>query len=359
MLRSRSGPSSRRLARPPDEPHPLRSKPIALAVSAIALVAICLGALMTGRFDVPLTHVVRILAGAATGSDPVTSTEQSVVLLVRLPRVLLAALVGGALAICGAALQAAFRNPLVSPEIIGVSAGASLGGALALLLGLGTGYLVGMAFSLGLVALGVVFLVTAGREPAPLLMIVLGGVVTGSFFSALVSLVTYVADPYNELPAIVFWLLGSLATATYAKVLVALAPVALGCAAILALRWRVNVLSLGDEDAAAVGVRPGRVRWIVLCAVALVVAGTVAVSGVISWVGLVVPHLVRMWVGPDHRVLLPVSFLAGGAFLVAVDTVARSLTAGEVPLGVLTALIGAPVFFILLRRNRHRIWDRA
>jgi iron complex transport system permease protein len=248
---------------------------------------------------------------------------------------------------------------LVSPQVIGVSSGASFGGALALVLGLGTGYLVGSAFVFGMAALGVVFLVTAGRGGASMLMIVLGGVVTGSFFSALVSLLTFLADPYSTLPAIVFWLLGSLATATFGKVLVAAVPVLLGTAVLVALRWRINVLSLGDEDAAAVGIRPRPVRWTLLSAVALIVAGAVAVSGVIGWVGLVIPHLVRMWVGPDHRILLPISFLVGGAFLVTVDTLARTVSAGEIPLGVLTALVGAPAFFVLLRRNRDRIWDRA
>nr|MBA2697032.1 iron ABC transporter permease [Actinomycetota bacterium] len=263
------------------------------------------------------------------------------------------------LAIAGAALQATFRNPLVSPEIIGVSAGASLGGALALLLGLGSVLLVVSAFSCGMVALAVLFAVTVNRNGTPMLMVVLGGVVTGSLFSALVSLVTYLADPYTELPAIVFWLLGSVATATFAKVGIALLPILGGTVLLLALRWRINVLSLGDEDAASLGVRPGVLRWVVLSASALVVAGAVAVSGVVSWVGLVIPHLARMWVGPDHRILLPVSFGLGAAYLIVVDTLARSVTAGEVPLGVLTALIGAPVFLLLLRHHRDRIWDRA
>jgi iron complex transport system permease protein len=184
-------------------------------------------------------------------------------------------------------------------------------------------------------------------------------VVTGSFFSALVALVTYIADPNTTLPAIVFWLLGSVSTATFAKVAVALIPVLGGAAVVVALRWRINVLSLGDEDAAALGVRPRPLRWTVLVAVALIVAGAVAVSGAVSWVGLVIPHLARMWVGPDHRVLLPVSFLLGGAYIVLVDTIARTATAGEIPLGVLTALIGAPVFFLLLRQNREKVWDSA
>ncbi|MEO6309987.1 MAG: iron ABC transporter permease [Leifsonia sp.] len=332
--------------------------PIALA--AVLVVAVCLAAMATGRYNVPFWHVVQIVAPHA-GALPatITDTEQSVVVLVRLPRILLALLVGGGLAIGGAALQAVFRNPLVSPEIIGVSAGASFGGALALLLGLGSVALVGGAFLFGLLALGLLFLITSGRDGTPMLMLVLGGVVTGSFFSALVSLVTYIADPYSTLPAIVFWLLGSVASATYPQVVVATVPVLIGTVALLGLRWRINVLSLGDEDAAGLGVRPRALRWVVLIAVALIVAGAVAVSGVVSWVGLVIPHIARLWVGPDHRVLLPVSFLLGGGYLALVDTVARTVTAGEIPLGVLTALLGAPVFFVLLRQNRDRIWDRA
>lgn len=336
------------------------SPAFALLVGAACLLVVTVGSLAMGRYPVPVAHVVRALFAGATGtsySGP--QTEYDVVVLVRLPRVLLAALVGGGLSISGVALQATFRNPLVSPEIIGVSSGAAFGGALALLLGLGVGYLVGGAFMFGLVALGIVFLVTVGDGPAPMLTIVLAGVVAGSFFSALVSLITYLADPYDTLPEIVFWLLGSVATATYSKLLLAVVPIAAGTIVLLMMRWRINVLSLGDEDAAAVGMRPGPIRWAVLAAVALIVAGSVAVSGLISWVGLVIPHLVRIWVGPDHRVLLPVSFMIGAAFLVAIDTLARTLTAGEVPLGVLTALIGAPAFFVLLRRHRGRIWDHA
>ena len=331
-----------------------------IVAMALALIGVATAAMTVGRFGVTLPHVVQILTSRIV---PITQTwtdaEQNVVLLVRLPRVLLALLVGGGLAIGGAALQATFRNPLVSPEIIGVSSGASFGGALALFLGLGELSLVGGAFGFGLVALALVFAVTLTRGAAPILMIVLAGVVTGSFFAALVSLTTYIADPYNQLPAIVFWLLGSVATATYHKVLLAAVPVLVGTLIVVLLRWRVNVLSLGDEDAAALGMRPARVRWVLLCAVSLIVAGAVAVSGVVSWVGLVVPHLARMWVGPDHRVLLPVTFLMGAAYLILIDTLARTLTAGEIPLGVLTAMVGAPTFFVLLRRNRHRIWDNA
>ena len=269
-------------------------------------------------------------------------------------------LVGGGLAIGGAALQAIFRNPLVSPEIIGVSAGASFGGALALLLGLGSFLLVTGSFVFGLVALATLVLITSGRGGTPMLMIVLGGVVTGSFFSALVALVTYIADPNTTLPAIVFWLLGSVSTATFTKV-------AGGADPRPGRRRRAAGLCAGGSTSSpsatrtrpALGVRPRPLRWVVLVAVSLIVAGAVAVSGAVSWVGLVIPHLARMWVGPDHRVLLPVSFLLAAPTSSLVDTIARTATAGEIPLGVLTALIGAPVFFVLLRRNRDRIWESA
>ena len=347
-------------ARPtaPDLPV-LRRPAVALAVAALALAVTGCVALGVGRFPVSVAQVLEIFRSELTGATTAEQAARDVVLLVRLPRILLAVLVGGGLAICGTALQAVFRNPLVSPQIIGVSSGASFGGALAIVLGLGSVLLVGLAFAFGLVAILVVYAVTRGADGAPMLMVVLGGVVTGSFFSALVSLLTYVADPYDQLPAIVFWLLGSLATASYATVALASVPVLAGSLLLVLMRWRINVLSLGDDDAAAVGLQPAPARWTVLCAVTLVVAGAVAVSGVVSWVGLVVPHMVRMWVGPDHRVLLPASFLMGGVFLLVIDTVARTLTAGEIPLGVLTALIGAPVFFVLLRRNRQRLWDSA
>jgi iron complex transport system permease protein len=337
---------------------PRRLLPVLVLLVVVPLIA--LGALALGRYSVPLDQVCRILAGRVFGLAPTwADSQERVVLLVRLPRVLLSLLIGAGLALTGAALQAVFRNPLVSAQVLGLSSGASLGGALALLFGVGSVLLVGGTFVFGLAAAALLYLLTRGRGQSGVLAIVLAGVVIGAFFSALVSLITYVADPYSQLPAIVFWLLGSLATATYAKVVVAAVPIVLGTSVLLALRWRINVLSLGDEDAAALGLRPERLRWVLLCAVAAIVAGAVAVSGVIGWVGLVIPHLGRMWVGPDHRVLLPVTLLLGAGYLTVIDTVARTLTAGEIPLGVLTAVIGAPVFFALLRRTGNRAWSDA
>ncbi|MFE3544315.1 FecCD family ABC transporter permease [Nocardia sp. NPDC059177] len=329
---------------------------IGLPVFVLAVGVLALG---VGRYPVAVDEVVRILLGQVFELEQTWSpTQEAAVLRVRLPRVLLAMLIGAGLALCGVVLQAVFGNPIVSPHILGVSSGASFGGALAIVLGLGSAALVFGSFGFGLLALVAVFATSRGRRAAPL-TIVLSGMVVGAFFAALVSLLTYLADPYGELQAIVFWLLGSLATASFGKVAIALGPVLLGGALIWALRWRINLLSLGDDDATTLGVRPAPLRWLLLVTVAAIVAGAVAVSGVIGWVGLVVPHLARLWVGPDHRVLIPVTAGLGAAYLTIIDTVTRTLGAAEIPLGVLTALVGAPVFLILLQRSRRRMWSDA
>lgn len=331
------------------------SRIVVQVILTVGIVAVGLISLSVGRYTVPVNEVARILINEVIALPRTwTDAESNVVLGVRLPRVLLGMLVGGGLALGGAALQAAFRNPLVSPQILGVSSGASFGGVLALMFGLGSTFLVGGAFLFGLAALGMVRLIGRTRSGGAILMIVLGGVVTSAFFSALVSFITYVADPYSTLPSIVFWLMGSLATADMAKVLIAAVPILAGSAAIIVLRWRINILSLGDDDAASLGVNPGRLRAVLLTMVALMTAGAVAVSGVIGWVGLVVPHIARLWVGPDHRISMPTTFVLGAAYLTIIDTLSRTVSSGEIPLGILTAIIGAPVFVLLLRNSRRQ-----
>ena len=272
---------------------------------------------------------------------------------VRLPRIGAALLVGAALAGAGAAYQNLFRNPLVSPDILGVSAGAGLGAVLGIFLSLPVPGIQLLAFAGGIATVSLVYLVAAavrGREPV--LVLVLAGVVVGALAGSIISLLKVLADPYDQLPAITFWLLGSLAGTTTADLAGALPAVLLGLVPLVLLRWRIDVLSLGDEEARALGVEAGRLRRLVVAAATLMTASVVAISGQIGWVGLIVPHVARILVGPGFARLLPTAMLLGAAYLLAVDTLARSLGTVETPLGILTALIGAPFFLWLLARGR-------
>jgi iron complex transport system permease protein len=264
---------------------------------------------------------------------------------------LTAAIAGAGLSLCGAVLQGLFRNPLVGPQTIGVSSGAALGGVTAILF-FGFGPLVQFgAFAGAAAALLAVLAIHRGDSLSPILTLVLAGVVVSAFCSALVGLATYVADPETKLPDIVFWLLGSFASATWPKVWLLSVCTAVSGVVLLGMRWRINVLSLGDEDARTLGVQPARDRIILLTATCLAISAQVGVSGTIGWVGLVIPNLARLVVGADHRRLLPVSTLMGAVFLVVADTLARNLTAAEIPVGIVTAIVGTPVFAYLLRRN--------
>ncbi|MBT3906973.1 MAG: iron ABC transporter permease [Rhodospirillaceae bacterium] len=324
----------------------------------IVLILTTLFSLIVGRYAVPITHVIGILFSPFSGIDPYwTSVEQRVVELIRLPRIILALVAGAGLAISGAALQGVFRNPLVGPQIIGVSSGAAFGGALGILLSESSLLIISLAFIFGMAAIMIVYFISRMNGRAPILMLVLSGVVTGAFFMALVSLVKFVADPDDKLPAIVFWLMGSFASASYDKVTLVAIPVTIASAVIYFLRFRINVLSLGDEEAKSLGIGVEQTRWIILVCVALVSAAVVSAAGIIGWVGLVIPHVARMMVGPDHRVLLPASALIGAIYLILVDNFARASIAAEIPLGIITAIIGAPIFAILLRRTQAKGWQ--
>ena len=326
-----------------------------MGVFGLLLLAAMLAGLGLGRLSIPLPTVAAILFQDIV---PVTKDwsvlDERIVTLVRAPRILIAALSGAALAMCGAALQGIFRNPLVSPQILGISSGAAFGGALAILFGYSGFMLVGSAFAFGVLALlsvGFVARVDGRTETAT---IVLAGIIVGALFAALVSLVQFVADPNSSLPAIVGWLMGSFASATWPRLMLAAPAIAVAVIGLYLLRFRVNVLSLGDDEARSFGVRVERDRWIFFILVALGTGAVVAVAGVVGWVGLVVPHAARLIVGPDHRILVPASALLGAAYLVIIDTLARTVSASEIPLSVLTAIIGAPVFALLLRRSRRQ-----
>jgi iron complex transport system permease protein len=282
---------------------------------------------------------------------------ETVVFRIRGPRVLAALAIGAALAAAGAAYQGLFRNPLVSPDILGVSAGSALGAVIGIYLSMTVLAIQILAFVVGLAAVAAVYLVSASlRRHDPLLTLILAGVLIGTLLGSCVSLVKYLADPYNQLPAITFWLLGSLSGLTVWDLLATLPAVAAGLVPLYLLRWRMNVMTLPDEEARALGVDTGRMRLVVIAAATLMTAAVVSVSGVIGWIGLLVPHAARLLVGPDFGRLLPASMLLGGGYLLAVDTVGRTIAPIEVPPGVLTAFVGVPVFVWLLAVSR-RAWQ--
>jgi len=340
---------------------PGRSRTSDLLVPAlfILLLALILFSLTLGRYPVPLRQVVHvILTTPLRARFNYTDVYRVVVEIVRMPRILTAVLCGMGLSLCGAAMQGVFRNPLVSPEIMGVSAGASFGGVLAIMLSFTPFGIVGMAFAFGLLALLVAFILARVAGKSNMLALVLSGVIVGAFFGALVGMAQYMADPMVKLPSIVYWILGSFVGATYEKTAIVAGAVLIAGTLLMMLRWRINLLSLGDVDAAALGININALRWVIICLVALIVAAQVSVSGTVGWVGLVIPHLARMLVGPDHTKLLPASAFLGGAYLLAMDDIARSIGSQEIPIGLLTAVIGAPVFAFLFWKLQGRGWAR-
>jgi iron complex transport system permease protein len=329
-----------------------------LTIAFGVLAAGLLFAFTVGRYPVDLSDLVRVIASKLVGGTPgVPPAVENVIWQVRGPRVLASALVGAALAVAGTAFQGLFRNPLVSPDILGASSGAALGAVLGIFFALGVFAIQALAFVGGLIAVAAVYAIgTAVRARDPILVLVLTGVVIGSLLGAGVGLVKYLADPYNQLPAMTFWLLGSLAATGAADLLPLFAPVALGTLVLLALRWRMNVMSLPDEEARALGVPTGPLRIVIVAAATLVTSASVATAGIIGWVGLVVPHVARSLVGPDFARLIPTAALLGGGFLLLIDTLARTMAAIEIPLGILTALVGTP-FFIWLLASVSKTWS--
>jgi iron complex transport system permease protein len=329
-----------------------------LTIALLVLAAGLAVAFTIGRYPVSLAELLDVLWSRALGRAPsAPAAVENVVLLVRGPRVMAALLVGSALAVAGAAFQGLFRNPLVSPDILGASSGAALGAVIGIFFSLGIFGIELLAFVGGLAAVAAVYMIGSMlRSRDPILVLVLAGVVIGALLGAGVGLVKYLADPYNQLPAMTFWLLGSLAATSVSDLLPLLGPVAVGTIVLVALRWRMNVMSLPDEEARALGVSTGPLRIAIVAAATLVTSASVATSGIIGWIGLVVPHLARALVGPDFPRLLPASALLGGGFLLLIDTLARTAAPVEIPLGILTAVIGTP-FFIWLLADMQRSWS--
>lgn len=323
-----------------------------IALLGLLLLGLMVAAVAIGKYPLSAEEMLAAVWRWLTGA-PAQGQAETVLFAIRLPRVLAAVLVGAALAAAGAAYQGLFHNPLVSPDILGVSTGAGLGAVLGIFLSLPVAGIQLFAFVGGLATVGLVYFIgSLVQNREPVLVLVLAGVVVGSLAGAAISLLKILADPYDQLPAIVFWLLGSLSSVRGAEVWSAAPLVLLGLVPLVLLRWRINVLSLGDEEARALGVEAGRLRLVVIAAATLMTASVVAVAGVIGWIGLVIPHLARMLVGPNFNRLLPAALLMGGGYMLLIDTLARTLAAIEIPLGVLTAIIGAPFFLWLLARGQ-------
>lgn len=316
------------------------------------LPALLLGvSLCVGRYSLSAQD---ILAALGLISGEVKDVVRTVLLNIRLPRSLAALLVGAGLSVSGAAFQGLFRNPLVGPSILGVAQGAGFGAALGLLVGASTLWVNAFAFVFGVAAVVCSCFIARRKNSRSLLMLVLSGIVMGAVFTALISLVKYVADPEDKLPTIVYWLMGGLTGVGYRDLAFAAPIIGFGAAVLLALRWRINILSLDDEVARSFGENTGLLRFVIIGAATIVTSACVSVAGIVGWVGLLVPHIARMLFGPNHSVLLPASLSIGACYMLFIDGIARTATSAEIPLSILTALLGAPFFAWLLGKTGGR-----
>lgn len=333
-----------------------RSYPKIIAILIGCLVAAVIGSVVLGRYPIGLKELAGILGAKLFPIEPFwTHTQEALLLNHRLPRILLACLVGGCLSSAGVVYQGVFHNPMAAPDILGASSGAAFGAALAILLHLGSGMVMVFAFVFSLLTVGLVMYTGHRTRGKRSLGLILSGIMIGSLISSGTSFIKLVADPEDQLPAITYWLMGSLNGTSPKDVAFVLIPMGAGLLLLFLLRWRINVLTLGDEEARTMGVNAKRLRIAVILCATLITAASVSVSGVIGWVGLVIPHLTRRLVGSNYRHLLPASMLCGSLFLLLVDNISRNLLATEIPIGILTSLIGAPFFLFLMTKDGERI----
>ena len=325
-----------------------------LGLVLLLLVSLCLSFVL-GRYDLSVRDTLLLFReGLFSLPSGLDSGESRIFFRLRLPRVLAAAIVGGGLALSGCVYQTSFRNPMVSPDLLGATHGAGLGAALGLLMDMDNMGVQIMAFLFGLLAVGGTYLMSSllGDKSQQSFSLILTGIVMSALFQAGISLIKYVGDPYTKLPAITFWLMGSLSTVVPSSLPLLVLPLLIGGLPLLLMRWKLNLLSLSDEEAMSLGVNTNRLRALIIVCATLITSSVVSVSGIIGWVGLLIPHLARMIVGSDCRTLVPACFLLGSSYLLLVDDVARSVSAMDIPLGILTAAVGAPFFFWLMYRER-------
>lgn len=328
-----------------------------LAVLCTACLLIFIASFFIGRYGIDFLTVLKILAdrlvrlvtfGNLGLKQTWTAAQQSIVVNIRLPRIAAAALVGAALATAGACYQGMFRNPMVSPDILGASTGAGFGAALAILLGLSYSGITTISFVFGMAAVLLAWAVSKSSRIQTTIAMVLAGVMVSSLFSAGTSFVKLVADTQSQLPAITYWLMGSLSSIKNSDLGFAAIPILIGLVPLFLLRWRINLLTVSEAEARSMGIETGRLRLVVIICATLMTSASVSISGMIGWVGLAIPHFCRLIFGQDYRRLIPCSALMGSAFLMLVDNVSRTITTAEIPLGILTAFVGAPVFLYLI-----------
>ncbi|MGC9517593.1 MAG: FecCD family ABC transporter permease [Methanomicrobiales archaeon] len=307
---------------------------------------------LIGRYPItPYEVVVAFCYKILPNNQELSPVLETILFQIRLPRIIAAMMVGATLSVAGASFQGLFKNPLVSPDKLGVSSGAGFGAALAILF-LSSPFMIQFsAFLGGLFAVTITYILSRNFKGTSILTLVLCGIAVAALFSALISLAKYVADPYEQLPSIVFWLMGSLSTVNNQDLVMVALPMFFGTIILLLIRWRINILSMGEEEAQTMGLNIKKLQFIIIGCCTVITAAAVSISGIIGWIGLIIPHIARIIVGPDHKALLPSSILIGAFFLLLIDNIARTLTTVEIPLGILTAIIGAPFFLYLLRKN--------
>ena len=328
-----------------------------VSVMLAVLVIAFFGSFLIGRYPVAPDMVVAILCSKVLALPQVwTDTMETVVLEIRLPRIAAALLVGGALAVSGAAYQNLFRNPLVSPSLLGASWGAAFGAVLGMILHLSWIWVEAAAFGFGLVAVFIAIAVSSYFGNKSMISLVLAGIAVSAFFQALVSVLKYLADPMNTLPEISFWLMGGLSKVKEQDVLWSLIPILVPMVVLYFMRWQINVLSIGEEEAHTLGINVRRTRMVVLVCATLLAAAATSIGGIIQWVGLLIPHVARMLFGASFAAVLPASLIIGGTYMLIMDNLSRSIASLEIQVGILTALIGAPFFVFLLARGR-RGWE--
>ena len=322
-----------------------------ILLAAVLLAAVIVSAAL-GRYPISVREIFGILRSKIFTVEPFwTATQASLLLIHRIPRILLACLVGCCLSAAGTCYQGVFQNPMAAPDILGASSGAAFGAALAILLGLGSAMVIVFSFSASLLTVLLVIFVGKRVRGKKVVGLILSGIMISSLVSSGTSFLKLIADPQDQLPAITYWLMGSLNGAQPQDVIFALIPMVIGLVPLLLLRWRMNVLTFGDEEATTMGVNAARLRTAAVLCSTLVTAASVSVSGMIGWVGLVIPHLARRLVGNNYKFLLPASMLMGALFLLLVDDLSRTLFTTEIPIGILTCLVGAPFFLYLISKD--------